>query len=239
LTVVNVVSEDDTIGADGSGYTGNGYSPDPPLEAPDWASIFGAPDYTTLITPKRTVVSREYEVKVKSLLKAGVIGSLNNQNFTDAAALLHYGPAFAVATGQLAEADERARQAIDVITSPTNPYAIFLLTAMPLISQLLRNHEPELREVPGRFRNRKMRRKQARKNPPPDQGKPRFTIHLPFGKTIPIRVSANFKIGKLLLGFKAQTEEPNQLAYKVFSDPKVVTALEKQGIHFQARSANG
>src|SRR6201986_3087977 len=116
---------------------------------PDYTSLFEATDFTALIKPAQSAVAREYSGKVKSLLKAGTIGAINIGDFADAAAFLHYGPGFADASGQLAEADKRARAAVDILTAPGNPYAMFLMTGIPLIAQLFRNHEEQIQELPG------------------------------------------------------------------------------------------
>jgi hypothetical protein len=208
---------------DSTQSTGNGQ----PVTEPDWRSIFDAPDYTQIVKTVQTAKSREYAIKVKSVLKSGVIGALNINDFPDAAAILAYGPGFADAAGQLAEASPRAERAIEIITSPSNVYVTFALTALPFFAQIVRNHEPQLKELPNVRRNARLRRKamsDAKKAEPP-----RFTIRL-FGKEWPIRFRSRFKPSKVLALFKTQTQEPESLTINVFSDPKVIKALEKQGI---------
>lgn len=192
----------------------------------DYTSLFEATDFTQLIKPAQTAVAREYSGKVKSVLKAGTIGAINIGDFVDAAAFLHYGPAFADATGQLAEADKRARAAVDILTAPGNPYAMFLVTGIPLIAQLFRNHEEQIHELPDAVKNARKRRKvmaTAKK-----AEKPRFTLRA-FGREWPIRFRMP-KVGRVFSGFRTQTQDPNGLAERVFLDPAVQRALRKQGI---------
>jgi hypothetical protein len=208
--------------------TENGYPKEPP---PDYRVIFGAPDLTTFFKKTRTPTQKEYEARCASFLKAGVIGALNTGNMPDAAALLDLGPQFAQATGVLADADERARKAIDLLTSPNSPIAMFALTALPLISQLMRNHEPQIKAAPDTWRAARAARKAAKAGGPPvAKTEPAFTLHLPFGRKIPVRLTTRIKVGKLLSGFRSQTSDPRELTFKVFSDPKIVKALADQGI---------
>jgi hypothetical protein len=192
----------------------------------DWRSIFDAPDFTSLVRPAQTAKAREYSGKVKSVLKSGMVGAINAGDFKDAATILHYGPSFADATGQLADSSEWAAKAVDVITAPGNPAMLFVMTAIPFTAQLFRNHEDVIKNIPETRRNMRLRRKamaQAHK-----AEEPRFTIRF-FKREWPIRFrTPNF--GKFLAGFKSQTRDPDELAYQVFTDPSVVRALKKQGI---------
>jgi hypothetical protein len=204
----------------------NGTSSDPNFDA-----IFNAPDYASFLKTRQTAVSREYTARTNSVLKALLISSLSAGDFADAAAIIHYGPQFAKATGGLADASDMARKAIDIFTSPSNPVALFALAAIPLVGQVFRNHEQQLAEVPATVRERRRERKAAKAaGIRPPQGAPRFTIKL--GKrSIPIYFRMRIKgLSVLLSGFRSQTQEPASLASRVFSDPDVISSLEKQGI---------
>lgn len=192
----------------------------------DYAALFDSPDFTTLVRPAQTAKAKEYSGMVKSMLKAGVVGAINVGDFPDAAAILHYGPSFADASGQLADADARAAKAIEIITAPGNPYAMFLVTAIPLLSQLFRNHEDALTDLPNTVKNARKRRLSMATAKKAE--KPRFTIRM-FGREFPIRYRGpNFsKVGRAL---KSQTRDPGNLTAEVFTDPKVIRALQKQGI---------
>jgi hypothetical protein len=198
---------------------------------PSFDSIFNAPDYASFLKTRQTAVSREYTARTNSVLKSLLISSLNAGDFADAAAIIHYGPQFAKATGGLADTSDTAKRAIDILTSPSNPVALFAIAGIGLVGQFMRNHEQQLAEVPATYRERRRERKAAKAagiNRP--QGAPRFTIKL--GKrSIPIYFRMRFKgLTMLMSGFRSQTQDPASLSSRVFSDPAVISALEKQGI---------
>jgi hypothetical protein len=206
--------------------TPNGTAPED--SEPDWSDLFNAPDYTTFIKPSQSRVATAYRKRANSLLKAGFITSLNAGQYHDAAAFLEHGPAFAAATGQLADHDAKVRGIIDMLTTPTNPYGMFVLTTIPLIAQLFRNHEQEVRQVPATWRERRAMRKATRLAE--DTQPPRFTLKI-LGRTIPVRFRVRVKIvGALFKGFRTQTVDPDQLTRKVFSDPDLLKAMERAGI---------
>jgi hypothetical protein len=222
--IVDIITEEDIPGAQ------NGYPEDPP----DYKVIFGAPDLSTFFKKKPSQVQKEYEQRAASFLKAGFIGALNTNNLADAAAILTLGPGLAQATGTLADADERAKKMIDMITAPNNPLVMFALTAIPLISQLARNHEPQLANIPNVRRTRRAEKKAAKASGQPYvKPEPKFTVHLPFGRKIGIRFTSKIKLGKLLAGFKAQTTDPRDLTFHVFTDQHILKALKDQGINIQ------
>jgi hypothetical protein len=197
-------------------------------EETDWSSIFGAPDFTTLIKKPKTARARDYEKRTNSALKAGLVTSLNTGNYADAAAILKLGPAFSTATGELADANERARGYIDLLTQPSNPVVMFALTAVPLIAQLMRNHEATLAEIPSNMQNRKARRASRKANKEGTPPRVQFTIPL-IKKRVALRFGLHIRLGKVLSGFRSQTVHPEHLAQQVFTDPKVIDALRKMG----------
>jgi len=202
---------------------------------PRYAAIFDAPDYTTLIRIPKTAKAREYEKRMRSLLKAGTIGAINSGRLVDAATFLHYGPGLAAAVGDLAGADEKAAKAIDMFTSPASPALVFAATVLPFLGQMLRNHEDQMREMPSSVREfRKMRRQikaqKAEANGGPEPAK--VSIRVPF-----TRFHMNFNVRlrwhpfrSLMAGVRTQTKEPSALVYQVFTDEKLLAALAKQGI---------
>jgi hypothetical protein len=221
---VHIIDEDESNGQ--QPYTG--YVPDDDTDT-DWSAIFNAPDYSQLIRRTKTQRARAYEKKMNSLLKAGLVTSLNTRNFPDAAAILKLGPAFSTATGELADTNVHARKVLDIITEPGNPVALFALTAIPLIAQLFRNHEPAIKAMPSTFKNRKERR--AARAAAEETSPPRFTVKLPFvKKQIKLRFGVHLRLSKVLAGFRSQTVEPEFLASQVFTDPDVLDALKKMGV---------
>lgn len=120
----------------------------------------------------------------------------------DAATILNYGPDFARAVGDLADRDIRARKVIDFVTDGAdNPYINVAVTLVPLVAQLMRNHEDKL-DVSVHM------------------------LRIPFTKR-GIRVKFGLKLGR----FRNMTYEPSYLTRVVLSNPKLVETLNKQGIN--------
>jgi hypothetical protein len=226
---VRIITEDE--GTEESGYDSpNGSGPDTPPSGPDFNVILGAPDLATLIKRSKTGVAREYEKKTASAFKAVALGSIQSGNLPDAAAVLWHGPGAASAIGDLASADEHARKALDMLLAPDNPWLVCALTIIPLIGQLARNHEPALKEIPGKFkmgRKARAQRKLAKAAQPPEP--PRFTFKL-FGKTIPVRFKMHNPFGPMFKGIRSQTRDPDRLTAQVFSDDKLLAELRKHGV---------
>jgi len=101
---------------------------------------------------------------------------------------------------------------------------MFLMAGIPLIAQLARNHETELKATPGAIKQSRAERKAQKEQQ--GQRQPRFTIRI-FKRQIPIYWSP--KPSRLFGMFRSQTQEPDLLARAVFGDPKVQAALAKQG----------
>lgn len=200
----------------------------------DLSYLFAAPDLSQFVKTAKTATAREYEKKTAAFLKAGMIGAINAGQFPDAAALIKFGPGFSAATGALADADDRAKGVIDFLTTPANPYALFMITALPLVSQLWRNHERELAAGRDAVRSRKERKAQRQAE---RESQPKATIHLPFGKTLTVGIRARFPIKRIFASLRTQTTDPRDLTVTVFSDPKIVDYLRKQGINLP--SGNG
>jgi len=182
---------------------------------------------TQLLRPAATKTAKEYQAKTYSLLKAAMVGAINMGDFPDAAAILTHGPGFGAAAGQLADDSAYARATLDFLTAPSSPAILFLMTGIPLIAQIFRNHEGELAQLPEARRQAKARKKMAAKEEKPRE--PRFKIRA-FRREWPIYWNPRIKVSKIFAPFKTQTVEPNALAYTVFSDPKVQEYLKKHGV---------
>jgi hypothetical protein len=196
--------------------------------------ILNAPDYAQLIAVRQSRKAKEYTGKVNSVLKALTFASINADDFPDAAALLHHGPPFSHAMGQLADKNERTAQIIDMITSPSNPTVMAVVTGIALIGQLARNHEDQLKQIPQTRKQARMRRKADRATRSAEP--PTFTIKL-FRREIPVHLRKRIKVAKFLKGFTAQTQEPAKLARTVFTDPELLKALQKQGYNIVSNDA--
>jgi hypothetical protein len=209
---------------------GNADDVPPDKEAGSW-SILDAPDYADFVKIKETATSREYRDKTRSLLKAAAFGCLNSELYSDAAAIFERGPAFAKAVGNLADTNQQTRNILDIALAPESPWLTFAMVGIPLVAQILRNHEPELQAMPDRIRMTRKQRK-AQKEQAATQGTVPVTVRMvkiPFTKRhVPIKI--RFKIGGLLAGFRAQTTDPQTLQDKVFSNEDLMRALAKQGI---------
>jgi len=205
---------------------------------PNFNIIIGAPDLTTLIKRPLNRTGREYRDRAASGLRAVMVGSIQTGNFSDAAAILWHGPGAATAIGALCADSPKAAKIVDYITTPSNPLSACILALLPLLGQIGRNHEDELRELPSKWRMGKTARA-ARKAEKSEQKKqpPRFTIKIWRWK-IPVRMQLKFP-SAFISGIRSQTHHPGSLAMRVFTDPDVVKSLEAMGIIIQKDSVNG
>lgn len=197
----------------------------------NYATIFNAPDYASWVKRDRTARAKDYETRVNSMLKAATLAAFKRGNVTDGAALVHYGPDFARAAGDLTDVSDGAVKAIEMLTAPDNPWVLFLIAGLPLGLQLLRNHEREAGEVYKTSREARRERKRMKKEgliPPSDRGTP-ITIRGPFGRKFTFRIHVPGPAAFVSV-FRAQTREPRSLAREVLSDVKLQKALEKHGI---------
>jgi hypothetical protein len=221
----------------------NGHAPDADVPDDEWegeegeydfSNLFDAPDYSSFIKTKPNTKAKSYEVRIASLMKAGLVGSLNAQQYPDAATFLKHGPGFAKATGNLAAEDARIASIVDMITAPESPYIMFALVAIPLVSQLMRNHRSEINEAGATFKQKRAQRKAEKRAgiKQPSTVKP---IKLKIFRreiTIPIRI--RFKFPSLRNAFKAflaPTQHPQQITQEVLGDPRVQSELRKMGIY--------
>jgi hypothetical protein len=211
------------------------FDPDEEIqEEHDFSNLFDAPDYSSFIKTKPNSKAKSYEARVASLMKAGLIGSLNAGNYPDAATFLKHGPGFAKATGNLAADDPKIAGIVEMLTAPESPYVMFALVAIPLVSQLLRNHRTEIGEAGATFREKRAQRKQEKKAGvrQPSTIKPLKFKLFKREITIPIRVRIklpNFK--NAFKAFLAPTQHPVQITNEVLGDPRVQSELRKMGIY--------
>lgn len=204
---------------------------------PDFDVIVGAPDLGALLHRTPTRRAREYRNRVASLLRVGMIGSLNTGNFADAAAILWYGPGASTAVGNLADNYNSIAKGIDIITSPGSPIAECVTTLLPLMSQLARNHEQALAELPGRF-NMGKRARAARKQAKTEARQDEPPMTLKVGRwQVPVRWRIRSPIRFVKPVIRAQSMEPNLIAARVFTDPHVQKKLAEMGVRIM--SPNG
>lgn len=212
-------------------------APDPsangetPTEVPQWQAILDAPDFLTLLKgPRKTPTAREYEIKVQSALKEVLkfrLGAGTPAGLADVATILAMGPNLAERAGILADTDERAKHALDMLTAPDNPWLMFALAALPFIGQLFRNHEDQVKAIPGGFKKTREQRKAER------AARPKPVLHI--GKRefkLPFRVSLKFGM------LRQNTYDPQYLINQVMSSPKVRSAInDKYGVVIGEKNA--
>jgi hypothetical protein len=210
------------------GSGGNGETPEE--SAPfSYGALFDAPDFSSLIRGRRRTGAREYEVKVKSALKSAAIGCMRAGDLPDAAAIFHYGPGFASATGDLCAVNDRAKNLVDILTAPDNPYVTFAFAAVPFAAQVFRNHERQLEAIPQARKQARERRKLRRQQ---EDTRKVATLHIPLlRREIKVRIGLRVNPFRgLRQGFTASSRPPAELVTFVFSDPELREALAKQGI---------
>jgi len=161
------------------------------------------PTNPVAVGSNRNARSREYEAKVSNLLNTFLQAAAGNPaTIADAAALVAHGPTVAAKTGDLADADPRVRKAVDFITSGTeNPYLSLALASIPLIAQIVRNHETEAPVKVG--------------------------IKIPFTKRT-WKVPFSLKLRNPFL--RSVTHEPLDLTAAIFGNPTIRAAMEQQRI---------
>jgi hypothetical protein len=200
----------------------------------DYSQLFDAPSYSEFIKTAPNSKARSYEKRVQSMMKAGMVMSLNNHDWPDAATFLKHGPGFAKAAGNLAAEDERAARIVDMMTAPDSPYIMFVMVAIPMIAQLTRNHQADIVKAAETRKSRRAARKDAKAagvKPPKNPVRP-ITVHL-FKREWKLPIGVRVKMPNLKKAFQAflaPTQYPNEIAGEVFNDPSVRKALHKMGI---------
>lgn len=143
-----------------------------------------------------------YDEKVQGVLSLVMkMCAANEGTVADAAAFIEHGEALASKMGDLAAHDKRVAHGIDLITSGTeNPYAAVVLAALPLVAQIIRNHETET-------------------------AKP-FEIRIPFTKRT---FKPKIKIRLNIAFMRALTVSPRQMISSVFGREDIRAALIANG----------
>lgn len=168
---------------------------------PIFDSVADLPQSAITEGTNRPQRARDYEEKVSGILNVAMKATAQSERtITDAAAIISHGPAFASKLGDLADHDPKVRKAVDFITSGTdNPYAAMMVAAIPLIAQIVRNHETEAPVKVG--------------------------IRIPFTKRT-FKMPFRLQLRNPLL--RSVTQEPKDLASAVFENPAIRSALIKQ-----------
>lgn len=165
-------------------------------------------DRSMLKQPRRKAHAREYEDKLRSLFLVGTqIGLQSPNTVADAVAIIVHGPKVAQTMGDLAAENDTVAAAIDFVTKPSDSATTAaILASVPMVLQLVRNHEP-IAETTGRI------------------------IRIPFTKR-EIKLRFNVKLGRL----RNLTQDPDELTNHVLSIPDIRAAIEKWGIKVASRT---
>jgi hypothetical protein len=125
----------------------------------------------------------------------------------DSAAIIVYGPKLTAKIGDLAATDTRVASMVNFLDEGTsNPLGAALVAALPLVMQLIRNHEPVLEPAPRGFK-------------------------IPFLKHrdgTPRRFELKWKVGIKLGKLRNRTYDPVQLENFVFDNPDIKAQLAKR-----------
>jgi hypothetical protein len=202
----------------------------------DYSALFDAPSYSDFIKTAPNSKAKMYEKRVQSMMKAGLVMSLNNHQWPDAATFLKHGPGFAKASGNLAAEDARAARLVEMMTAPDSPYVMFAMVAIPMVAQLFRNHAPDIEKAAATSRERRAARKAAKREARATGFKastPPITVRI-FKREFKIPIRFRVKLPNLktvFSSFLAPTQYPNEIAAEVFNDPAVIKALHKMGMY--------
>lgn len=150
--------------------------------------------------------AQEYEEKLQGALNLWLKTAVQRPGTVpDAAAVAIHGPDFAKAWGVLADQDKRVRRAVEFVTQTENPYFAAVAATLPLVAQILRNHESETTyERP-------------------------VEVKVPLIKrAFKLRLRWRMKLRNPFL--RAMTVEPGDIAFAVFSSQEMVDKLTAQGV---------
>lgn len=158
----------------------------------------------TLVEAKdRSPKAEEYEEKAAGFLNYLMQSLASNEGtVADSAAFILHGPGFASKAGDLAAHDPRVAKAIDFISSGTdNPYAALAIASLPLVMQIIRNHESETARP--------------------------LEVRVPFTKrTFKPRIRIRLKNRFL----RSLTQAPGQLIERIFHNEEIAKQLMAQGV---------
>lgn len=204
------------------------FQPDPPRESngnePSFKFIDA--DIGEFIKRPKTSIAREYEKKTEAALNSVMrFCAQNPRTVADAAAIIAYGDNFASAVGEVAEVNRQTRRMIDLILSPESPWLALAIAGIPMMTQILRNHETAVSSIPETFKNRPNRDQRKAAKAEAKANRPKVSFKL-FKREIKLTLPFKFKFNFVM----SQTVEPEALAKAVFSNEQVVKALKKRGI---------
>lgn len=171
---------------------------DPRFVGPDTDT----PDESFIQPETQTPRAKQYTKKVRKSLNGLMRAAfVKNETVPDAAAIIMHGQEVSKAWGDLADSDIRVRKAIDFIGGGvSNPYLAAISATLPLVLQMVRNHEPVLE--------------------PTMRG-------IPIGRN---GKRLNLKLGVKLGILRPGTNDPQRLVETTLTNPRVVEALKKAGI---------
>lgn len=173
---------------------------------------YDQPDPAAVKPPRRPRNAAAYERKLTGVLQ-GLITELAPHEATqpDAAVLIMHGPKFCTTWGNAAAEHDQVARAIEWLSQPTdNALLLAMMATVPIVLQVVRNHEPVLQPQPRGLRLPFLK---------DSDGNPR-TLRLP-------------KVGIRLTnvpGYAAATNDPQKLREHVFSNPDIIAQLRKQGV---------
>lgn len=187
---------------------------DEPHNDPDigFTQTFDEPDADFLTDVKRSPKATKYERKSAAWFNSLFRASLSNpETVPDAAVISMHAKPISRAVGDLAAVDPRVERAIDFVnTGTSNPYAAVIFATMPLVLQLIRNHD-----IPVLNNSFKL------------------NVKIPFGK----RKGEVWR--SLTVDPRNFTNDPDALAEYVFSNPEMLAALEKRGLRVPTTTPRG
>lgn len=172
---------------------------------------FDNPDDGIITRPVQSRTAKQYSAKMRKLMQTAFrVTAAKEQTVADSAALIMHSENISEKFGNLAEADARVARGIDwLVDGSENPYAAAITATVPLILQMIRNHEPQLE--------------------PAQRG-----IRVPFtkGKRV-IKLRFGIKLGQL----EPLTNDPDALVQYVYSQPAVIDKIKKHGIYVAFRES--
>lgn len=176
------------------------------LREPVNDTVYDKPDAGYLNTPRKPRGAAAYEKKVTSILNTGIRLTVGREDMqADAAAMLMYGPEISKQMGLLAVHDAKIARALDWMDEGiSNPYLAVIAALAPLVTQVIRNHEPVLEPKPREFT-------------------------LPLGKkkrTFKIPGKFGIKLGLI----RNATHDPDAFRTAVLDDPAVLAKLKAMGL---------
>jgi hypothetical protein len=154
----------------------------------------------------------KYEKKMRSVFRdLALMTVVNPRTQYDFAAITLHGPQAAEAIGDLAAVDSKVARGVDMLSEgASNPYVACIIACAPLALQIARNHEDEEFSTPAGIRIPFIKK----------------TIRLP-------KLRWRFKIGPKLRAIF--TQDKQEIAQRVFTDPDVIEALKSRGVVFAER----